>query len=53
MLFAAAWLVWIYTCWFTNWLDPERTLARRMLMAPILAGLALSTSLPEAAASAP
>ena len=22
-LLLAVWWVWMYTCWFTNWLDPE------------------------------
>lgn len=48
MLFLAVWWVWIYTCWITNWLDPERTPVRLMLLVLMLAGLVLSTSLPGA-----
>ncbi|MGC1304876.1 MAG: low temperature requirement protein A [Caulobacteraceae bacterium] len=48
MLFAAVWWVWIYTSWVTNWLDPERRPVRLLLLAMMLAGLVLSTSLPLA-----
>lgn len=48
MLFLAVWWAWIYTCWCTNWLDPERTPVRLMLLSVMLAGLVLSISLPEA-----
>ncbi|MGH8195499.1 MAG: low temperature requirement protein A, partial [Woeseiaceae bacterium] len=36
------------TSWFTNWLDPQRTPVRLMLFVLMLAGLVLSTSIPEA-----
>ena len=48
MLFTAVWWVWIYTSWVTNWLDPERRPVRLLLLAMMLAGLVLSTSLPRA-----
>ncbi|KGM33264.1 low temperature requirement protein A [Inquilinus limosus] len=48
LLFLAVWWVWIYTSWVTNWLDPERTPVRLLLLVLMLAGLVLSTSLPEA-----
>jgi low temperature requirement protein LtrA len=48
LLMAAVWWVWIYTSWITNWLDPEQPAVRLMLFAMMLAGLALSTSIPEA-----
>ena len=44
----AVWWVWIYTSWVTNWLDPETTPVRLMLFVLMLAGLLLSTSLPQA-----
>ena len=47
-LLMAVWWVWIYTSWVTNWLDPERAPVRILLLALMLAGLALSASLPEA-----
>jgi low temperature requirement protein LtrA len=48
LLFMAVWWVWIYTSWVTNWLDPEKTLVRLLLFALMLAGLVLSTSIPQA-----
>ena len=48
LLFMAVWWVWIYTSWVTNWLDPEQTAVRLLLFALMLAGLVLSTSIPEA-----
>ena len=47
-LLMAVWWVWIYTSWVTNWLDPERAPVRILLLVLMLAGLALSASLPEA-----
>ena len=47
-MFLAVWWVWIYTSWVTNWLDPERTPVRLLLFALMLAGLVLSTSIPQA-----
>jgi low temperature requirement protein LtrA len=48
LLTMAVWWVWVYTSWVTNWLDPERTPVRLMLFALMLAGLVLSTSIPQA-----
>jgi low temperature requirement protein LtrA len=48
LLFMAIWWVWIYTTWVTNWLDPDRTSVRLLLFALMLAGLVLSTSIPDA-----
>jgi low temperature requirement protein LtrA len=48
LLLMAVWWVWIYTSWVTNWLDPDSTPVRLMLFALMLAGLLLSTSLPQA-----
>jgi low temperature requirement protein LtrA len=48
LLLMAVWWVWIYTSWVTNWLDPETPPVRLMLFVLMLAGLVLSTSLPEA-----
>lgn len=52
LLLCAVWLVWIYTTWATNWLNPERTPVRLMLFGLMLAGLFLSSSIPDAFASA-
>ena len=48
LLFMAVWWVWIYTSWVTNWLDPEKTPVRLLLFVLMLAGLVLSTSIPQA-----
>lgn len=48
LLLLAVWWVWIYTTWFTNWTDPEAVPVRLILFALMLAGLILSTSIPEA-----
>jgi low temperature requirement protein LtrA len=48
LLLMAVWWVWIFTSWVTNWLDPDRPPVRVMLFVLMLAGLVLSTSLPEA-----
>ena len=47
VLLAVCWF-WIYTTWTTNWLDPDRTPVRLMLLALMLGGLVLSSSIPEA-----
>ncbi len=44
----AVWWVWVYTSWVTNWVDPQTTPVRLMLYTLMLAGLVLSTSIPEA-----
>ena len=48
MLFLAVWWLWIFTSWFTNWLDPEKMPVRLLLFALMLGGLLLSSSIPEA-----
>jgi len=42
------WLVWAYTTWVTNWLDPERIAVRLLLLALVPASLVLSAALPDA-----
>ena len=32
LLFAMVWLVWAYTTWVTNWLDPQRLPIRSLLL---------------------
>src|SRR5262245_49618651 len=46
VLFMAVWWVWIYTSWTANWLDPELTPVRLMLMVLMLAGLVMSAAIP-------
>ncbi len=48
LLLAMVWLVWVYTTWVTNWLDPQRIPVRLMLMVLMLAGLVLSAGIPRA-----
>ncbi|KRF01913.1 hypothetical protein ASG87_10430 [Frateuria sp. Soil773] len=48
LLFLAVWWVWVFTGWVTNWLDPERIAVRLLLLGLMLAGLLLSSALPEA-----
>jgi low temperature requirement protein LtrA len=42
------WVVWVYTTWVTNWLDPDLMAVRLLLVALMLASLAMSVSLPRA-----
>jgi len=47
-LLLAVWWVWMYTCWFTNWIDPDRPSVRMLLFTLMLAGLLMSASIPNA-----
>ena len=51
MLLLSVWWVWVYTCWITNWLNPELTPVRLLLFVLMLGGLVLSTSIPMAFSS--
>ena len=48
VLLAMVWLVWIYTTWVTNWLDPQRLGVRVLLLVLMPMSLVLSACLPEA-----
>jgi low temperature requirement protein LtrA len=48
LLLMMVWLVWAYTTWVTNWLDPDLMAVRLLLVALMLASLAMSVSLPRA-----
>jgi low temperature requirement protein LtrA len=48
LLLGMVWLVWSYTMWVTNWLDPERLTIRLTLIALMLLSLVMSAGLPEA-----
>ena len=48
LLLLAMWWVWIYTSWVTNWLNPERLAVRICIFVLMLAGLVVSSSIPEA-----
>jgi low temperature requirement protein LtrA len=47
-LLLAVWWVWMYTCWFTNWIDPDKPAVRMLLFALMLAGLLMSAAIPNA-----
>jgi low temperature requirement protein LtrA len=48
LLLVMVWLVWAYTTWVTNWLDPERMAVRLLLVVLMLVSLAMSAALPRA-----
>jgi low temperature requirement protein LtrA len=48
LLLVMVWLLWAYTTWVTNWLDPERIPVRLLLLGLMLVSLVLSAGLPEA-----
>ena len=48
VLWFAVWLGWQYTCWVTNWFDPERLPVRSLMLAITLAGTLMAASLPLA-----
>jgi low temperature requirement protein LtrA len=48
LLTLAVWWVWMFTAWCTNWLDPEKRPVCFMMLAIMLAGLILSSSIPKA-----
>src|SRR3954465_7621992 len=47
-LLFAVWWVWMYTCWFTNWIDPDRPTVRMLMFLLMLAGLLMSAAIPNA-----
>jgi low temperature requirement protein LtrA len=48
LLLAMVWLLWAYTTWVTNWLDPERIPVRLLLLCLMLIALVMSAALPRA-----
>jgi low temperature requirement protein LtrA len=48
LLLIMVWLVWSYTTWVTNWLDPQQMAVRLLLVVLMLISLAMSASLPRA-----
>ncbi|MCK9915963.1 low temperature requirement protein A [Microbacteriaceae bacterium K1510] len=48
VLWFAVWLGWQYTCWVTNWFDPETPRIRSLLFAVMLAGLVMASAIPGA-----
>ena len=47
-LLLAVWWVWMYTCWFTNWIDPDRATVRMLMFLLMLAGMLMSAAIPNA-----
>jgi len=52
VLWFAVWLGWQYTCWVTNWFNPENLRMRLMLFALMILGLAMGAAIPAAFAGA-
>src|SRR5262245_8571859 len=48
LLMLAVWWVWMFTAWVTNWLDPEKRPVSYLMLALMLLGLILSSSIPKA-----
>lgn len=48
VLWFAVWLGWQYTCWVTNWFDPERPRLRLILFATMALALIMAASIPQA-----
>ncbi len=48
VLWFAVWLGWQYTCWVTNWFDPQSPAIRRLLFAIMTLGLIMASAIPEA-----
>lgn len=48
ILWFAVWLGWQYTCWVTNWFDPETPRIRYLLFATMLLALVMSAAIPGA-----
>lgn len=48
LLGMAVWWIWIFTTWFTNWLDPDKVPVRLVLFAMMLSCLLMSSSIDEA-----
>ncbi len=48
ILWFAVWLGWQYTCWVTNWFDPENPRLRSFLFVLMLLALVMSAAIPDA-----
>lgn len=48
VLLAMVWQIWVYTTWAVNYIDPDRTPARAMLVLLMLGSLVLAAALPDA-----
>jgi len=48
VLWFGVWLGWQYTCWVTNWFNPEHKTMRIMLFVLMLVGFVMATAIPTA-----
>lgn len=48
VLFAAIWWGWNYSAWAMNWIDPQSTLGRVLMMTLMALGLGIALVLPDA-----
>lgn len=48
LLWFAVWLGWQYTCWVTNWFNPENMRIRLMLFVLMIVGLIMAAAIPVA-----
>ncbi|GAA4628378.1 low temperature requirement protein A [Actinoallomurus vinaceus] len=48
VLLLAVWWAWMYTCWTTNWLNPDHPAVRMTLTGTMLAGLLMAAAIPKA-----
>jgi low temperature requirement protein LtrA len=48
VLWFAVWLGWQYTCWVTNWFDPETPAIRIMLFCLMAVVLVMAAAIPDA-----
>lgn len=48
ILWFAVWLGWQYTCWATNWFDPETPRIRALLFATMALALVMAAAIPGA-----
>ena len=51
LLLVMIWLIWAYTTWVTNWLDPDKIAVRLLLLVLAGASLIMSAALPGAFAT--
>lgn len=47
-LLLVVWWAWIYTTWVANWLDPDTSSVRLLLISVMLMSLVMSAAIPEA-----
>ncbi|MBS0509038.1 MAG: low temperature requirement protein A [Proteobacteria bacterium] len=48
ILWFGVWLGWQYTCWVSNWFDPQTPRIRGLLFATVVLALCMAASIPQA-----